>query len=511
MLWQPASGALRVVPVRSPCWRAALALPVLFGCDRLVGVQGRYLSSEPEAGAHAESGATDSTSDAGRDSTTTPDAESYADVAQPSDAQPDTPIVGDTQDVTADVPDSAASTRDVTVDALDAAAVEASEDDGTLAGGALEGGMDGEGGPALNESGGDAPGSSPSVEVFWRSSTNNHLMYDYFVGSASFAGTWSGPVDTSVDLGSATPRPVATGDGGVDVFWRASGARLAYVRCDASGFCARTAVMLQAATEGGAAGCQLGSDPFPVSATPGVVDVFWRGTDGSLCHQLVSNTGQVSAPLSLGGTISGSPRPVSRRDGAIEVFWIDASSYLWHLPYQSVDGGLTGMAPAVFSAPVLASEPMPVSSQPGYLDVFWRGTDSNLWHRGYVSDGGVGAWNGPENLGGGALASPPHPVAAEPSLGVLDVFWVGGDSAAWHEWYTPTNGGWYGPGSVGGSLGSEPAPTSPGDGTVHLFWRGSEPQGALWEAWYDNYGWQGPVVRAQDTGPLGSDPQAVSP
>jgi hypothetical protein len=77
--------------------------------------------------------------------------------------------------------------------------------------------------------------------------------------------------------------------------------------------------------------------------------------------------------------------------------------------------------------------------------------DGQLWHKGYS-----GSWYGPEPLGGsippgGQLASDPSPVAN--SDGTVDIFWKGTDANLWHK----RLGDGYDPENLGaGALGSGP-------------------------------------------------------
>jgi hypothetical protein len=93
---------------------------------------------------------------------------------------------------------------------------------------------------------------------------------------------------------------------------------------------------------------------------------------------------------------------------------------------------------------------------------------------------------------------------------VVDVFWKGTDNNLWHKWYVPSAGGWNGPESLAaGPLGSDPDPVSPSSGVVDVFWKGNDNN--LWHKWYvpSAGGWNGPESLA--AGPLGSQPHAATP
>ncbi len=151
----------------------------------------------------------------------------------------------------------------------------------------------------------------------------------------------------------------------------------------------------------------------------------------------------------------------------------------------------------------------PVAPSGSDIDVYWQGRDNSLWHKWYVPGTGTGGWNGPQSLGG-TLGSPPHPVAT--GNGVVDVFWTGSDTNLWYQWYDPNNGGWtgHGPTNLGaGPLGSAPQPVSPVSGQADVYWRGTD--ASLWHEWYvpgtGTGGWNGPQSLG---GTLDSPPHPVA-
>jgi cell wall-associated NlpC family hydrolase len=132
--------------------------------------------------------------------------------------------------------------------------------------------------------------------------------------------------------------------------------------------------------------------PVALSPSPGVVDVFWKGTDANLYHKWYSG-GVWNGPQSLGaGPLGSDPVPVVTGSGVVDVFWKGTDANLYHKWYS---GGVWN-GPQSLGAGPLGSDPVPVSPSPGVVDVFWKGTDANLYHKWY--SGGV--WNGPQNLGG---------------------------------------------------------------------------------------------------------------
>jgi len=216
------------------------------------------------------------------------------------------------------------------------------------------------------------------------------------------------------------------------------------------------------------------STPATVSASPGRVDVFWRGADNALWHRCYAN-GRYG-PENLGGSLASDPSAVRSSDGVLDVFWKGTDGALWH---RWSSGGPWAGPQSLGDGP-LGGSPHAVGQPNGIVDVFWQGGDGQLWHAWYLN-----GWAGPQPMGG-SLASDPSPVNSSP--GVLDVFWKGTDGALWHRWYL---NGWGGPSSLGGGpLGSGPAACGQASGIVDVFWQGTD--NGLWHAWYLN-GWAGPV------------------
>ncbi len=417
-------------------------------------------------------------------------------------AQKDADLSSDDMQAADALDDSSAHDATLVTDAADASA---RQDDAVSPGDAQAPDAldDSSGAHASNYAPPGTPDAGARADVFWTKSSGL-LTHQWFVGD------WNGPRDLSVNLGLATPHPVATGDGSIDIFWTPGDGTAVYVRYDpSSAGWMSVPVTLPTGIDAGVPGCALASDPCPVSARAGLVDVFWKGQDGTLCHQVGSGTGGWSAPESLGGSLgSGTPHPVATGNGGLDVFWTGSDNNLWYLGYDPGDGGWGGQGPTSLGAGPLGSDPQPVSPAGGEVDVFWLGSDNGLWHEWYQAGTGSGGWNGPASLVSGSLGSPPHPVVTDDNI--IDVFWRGLDSNLWHEWYA--SGTWNGPERLEtGWLGSEPYPTSPGGGLVDVFWRGSDSPNSLWHAWYKTEpGWQGPILQTQDTGTLLSDPQPVS-
>ncbi|MGO9753672.1 MAG: PQQ-binding-like beta-propeller repeat protein [Solirubrobacteraceae bacterium] len=110
---------------------------------------------------------------------------------------------------------------------------------------------------------------------------------------------------------------------------------------------------------------------------------------------------------------------------------------------------------------------------------------------------------------GAGPGSPSYiPVGSQPAAGADKrgdqfVFWKGSDSHLWEAWYSDKR--WQGPVSipVAGVLASAPAVAVQPDGEQDVFWKGKD--GHLWEAWYANDRWN---ATSLGDGTLGSQPAA---
>ncbi|MFZ0011447.1 MAG: sialidase, partial [Halobacteriota archaeon] len=78
---------------------------------------------------------------------------------------------------------------------------------------------------------------------------------------------------------------------------------------------------------------------------------------------------------------------------------------------------------------------------------------------------------------GGQLASGTGPAVCAQNANSLDAFVQGTDHVLWHKSFQGS--AWPAWGSLGGSLTSSPAATSPANGVSDVFVRGTD--GAVWE------------------------------
>jgi hypothetical protein len=231
--------------------------------------------------------------------------------------------------------------------------------------------------------------------------------------------------------------------------------------------------------------------PSAVAQTNGTIDVFGRLADNELGHDWYIN-GQWNGAENVAASMASEPSAVQSNSGVLDVFWQGTDNNLWHVWYTP---GVGWNGPQNLGMGPLGGAPHAVGQSNGDVDVFWKGTSSSnygLYHASYSPSAG---WSGPESVGGAPLGSEPAPVVTEP--GLLDVYWEGESKSnygLYHMWYTPSTKTWNGPQALGGApLGSPPAPASPMDGNVSVFWAGTT--SSLWSDWYtvSSGSWSGPL------------------
>ncbi len=228
-------------------------------------------------------------------------------------------------------------------------------------------------------------------------------------------------------------------------------------------------------------GGYLTSSPAATSPVNGMIDVVARGPDGAVWWKYTTNGGASwSNWYSLGGQIPAGTAPTVSSWGAgrLDVFAKGTNGALWHKAYSGTSGWSSWQS--LGGSPT--SSPAATSRNTGGITVFARGTDGGIWYRDYVGS----SW-GPWTSIGGAVAAGTGPAACSWGGGRLDVFVQCTNGALYHKSYTGTSG-WSGWQSLGGSPTSSPAATSPANGVLDVFARGSDD--GLWEDTY-NSGWSG--------------------
>jgi spore germination protein YaaH len=238
-------------------------------------------------------------------------------------------------------------------------------------------------------------------------------------------------------------------------------------------------------------GGQLSAGPAATTFGINRIDVFARGQDNHLWHQVFNGT-TWSGWETLGGTITADPAAVSWGNNRIDVMARGQDNQLWH---KWFDGTIwSGWQPLGGG---LASAPAVSSWAPNRLDVFIQGQDKALWHKWFDGTG----WSGWQTMGGVITAAPG---AVSWGSNRVDVFARGQDNQLWHKWFDST--GWSGWQPNGGTLASGPGVTSWGPNRLDIFVAGQD--GQLWHVWWDGTRWN----RWQALGGVvAGDPAATAP
>ncbi len=216
-------------------------------------------------------------------------------------------------------------------------------------------------------------------------------------------------------------------------------------------------------------GGSLTSSPAATSPATGVIDVFARGTTGSLYEKTSTNGGgSWGAWTSLGGQIASGTGPAAYSSGAghLDVFVEGTNGALWHKSYTGTWSGWQSLGGS------LTSSPAATSTSAGVIDVFARGTNGAIWQK--TTTNGGGSWSNWASLGG-QIASGTGPAACS-SGSHLGLFVEGTTGALYQKTWTGSWSGWV---DFGGALTSSPAATSPTSGVFDVFVRGTD--GVLWE------------------------------
>ena len=209
----------------------------------------------------------------------------------------------------------------------------------------------------------------------------------------------------------------------------------------------------------------LTSQPAVVSTRPDNLEVFVRGTDGSLWQRTWAPGWVNWRPVDAPGT--GAPAAASWEPGRIDLFVRGPSNDLRHRWFV---GGRWSHWESLGG--ILTSDPAAVSWSRGRIDVFAKGVDNSLMHTWYD-----GQWRGWESLGGQLKDSP---TVASWGTGRLDVFVRGTDNAMYQKVW---ENGWSPFWNMGGVLTAAPAATSWSPGRVDVFVRGTD--NGMWHKWFD--------------------------
>jgi hypothetical protein len=140
------------------------------------------------------------------------------------------------------------------------------------------------------------------------------------------------------------------------------------------------------------------------SQQDGIVNVFSRGTDGSV-YQKSWNGSQWIDWFTIGGGIVGAPESISRAPGYVNVYVRGAGNQTYA---RSWAGDWTPWT--LNDTAAMDSSPSPYSNGPGHEAIVAR-HGANLWVKTWTSSTGWGEWS---DLGPIAVPAPPVPTAPSP-------------------------------------------------------------------------------------------------
>ncbi len=167
---------------------------------------------------------------------------------------------------------------------------------------------------------------------------------------------------------AGAPQAVSDQAGDINILWRGTNTHLWSLGFRNGGW-GTTSADISAA---GPAASALITDPSVVSAGPGRIDAFWEGGDRNLWYSGFTGGwfggGSWSSPISLGlGPLGSAPRAVSPAPGLIDVFWKGSDRSMWVDRYS---GGWSGATPLGTGA--VGGNPVVASAGQGSDTVFWR-------------------------------------------------------------------------------------------------------------------------------------------
>jgi hypothetical protein len=218
------------------------------------------------------------------------------------------------------------------------------------------------------------------IDVFWRGSADHHLWQAQYTPGHG----WGKPHNLGGRLGSA-PAPAVSGRGALTVFWQGRDGHLWMIRRNPGRRWTRPANLGMG---------RLGGAPVATGLASGEVDVFWPARSHANVWQLSYLPGHGwGTAQDLPAGVSAGPVAVAAPATGVDVFWRGSNGTLW----WAAGHGASWTRPAPAGMGVLGSAPFAAGQPGGAANVFWKGSaDAHLWQAGYRR----GTWSGPANLGG---------------------------------------------------------------------------------------------------------------
>lgn len=218
------------------------------------------------------------------------------------------------------------------------------------------------------------------IDVFWRGSADHHLWHARYAPGSG----WGKPQDLGGWL-SSSPAPAVSGRGTLTVFWQGRDGHLWVIRRKPGSRWADPVNLGMG---------RLGGAPAATGLASGEVDVFWPAKSHGRVWQLSYLPGHGWGKAhDLTAGVSAGPVAVAAPVTGVDVFWRGSNGTLW----WAAGHGASWTQPAPLGMGVLGSAPFAAGQPGGVVNVFWKGSaDGHLWQARYRR----GAWSRPADLGG---------------------------------------------------------------------------------------------------------------
>jgi len=218
------------------------------------------------------------------------------------------------------------------------------------------------------------------IDVFWRGRADHHLWQAQYTPGYG----WGKPHNLGGRVGSV-PAPAVSGRGTLTVSWQGRDGHLWVIRRQPGASWGRPVNLGMG---------RLGGAPAATGLASGEVDVFWPAKSHASVWQLSYLPGHGwGTAHDLPAGVSAGPAAVAAPGTGVDVFWKGSNGTLW----WSSGHGTSWARPASVGMGVLGSAPFAAGQPGGVANVFWKGSaDGHLWQARYRG----GTWTGPADLGG---------------------------------------------------------------------------------------------------------------
>ncbi len=218
------------------------------------------------------------------------------------------------------------------------------------------------------------------IDVFWRGPADHHLWHTRYTPGRG----WGKPHDLGGRLSSG-PAPAVSGGGTLTVFWKGRDGQLWVIRRKPGSSWAHPVNLGMG---------RLGGAPAATGLASGETDVFWPAKSHGSVWQLSYRPGHGWGKAhDLTAGVSAGPVAVAAPATGVDVFWRGSNGTLW----WAAGHGTSWAQPAPLDMGVLGGAPFAAGQPGGVVNVFWKGSaDGHLWQARYRR----GAWSGPADLGG---------------------------------------------------------------------------------------------------------------